>query len=287
MRQPTADMNLIAFDLETNSDPRGWDRKSKVGITCAAVHGRFQTDLTKGPIMLNKAWVAGLSNVENPVLAGVVDYVEAIQGGGFKVAEVMSEGEVELMLEELLALLRPQGSLPANVEGRWPTLVTFNGVGYDFPVIVSNIPHRLEDIKALALDSLDPLFQFTRTLGWPIGLDKIAQVMLGQGKPEGMDGSVAAVSWPERAAEIVSYCHNDCVVTLNVVEAISAEKQVRWFTQSGKESAKPASQFKVGGGWGLVKAVMGLPEVDRAWMSDYSGQFDLEAYTGWMNPGGS
>lgn len=275
-------MNLVAFDLETNASPIGWDRKSRMGITCAAIHIRVQTK-EQGLMQGSKLWVAGMGNPDNPLTTGLNELVQSIINGEYKVEDEMSEGEVELMFEELLALIDPKSEdrLPVNAKGRWPTLVGWNSVGFDFPVICSNIPHRKDDIVELMLDSIDPCFQFARTLGWPIGLDRIAQAMLGVGKPEGMDGAVAAESWPEKAGEIVSYCYNDCVITANVMDAIGAERQVRWTTTAGKHSAKTTREFAVGGGWGLVKKVIELNEPDRSWMKDYDGQFDLDPYIDW------
>lgn len=277
-------MNLIALDIETNSDPAQWDRKERMGITCAVAYGRITTE-RGDQVNMTKSWVAGMSNPNNPIVTGVTPLVGAISDGEYQVADEMSEGEVELMLEELLALLRPDGSIPLQARGRWPVLVGWNTVGFDFPAIASNIPHRRDDVVEMMMESIDPCFQFARTLGWPIGLDAIAQDMLGEGKPEGMDGSVAATAWPERAAEVLSYCYQDCILTLNIMDAIRAERQVRWTSKSGNRSAKPASQFKVGGGWGLVKKVAELNEPDRSWMKDYEGQFELESYLSWTKDG--
>jgi hypothetical protein len=275
-------MNLVAFDLETNASPMEWDRTSHMGITCAAIHIRVQTK-ESGLVQGSKLWCAGMSNPDNPLTTGVGEIAEAILSGEYKVENEMSEGEVELMLEELLALLDPNSdrAIPVEAKGRWPTLVTWNGVGFDFPAIVSNIPHRKDDIVNLMLDSIDPCFQFARRLGFPIGVDSIAQTMLGVGKPEGMDGAVAAESWPERAGEIIAYCYNDCVVTADVMDAVRAERQVRWITKTGKHSAKTAREFKVGSGWGKVNKVIELPEPNRKWMKDYKGEFDLWSYIDW------
>lgn len=194
--------------------------------------------------------------------------------GQVPVADEMSADEVAEMLNELISLVRRP---PVDLAGKRPILFTWNGVNFDFPAIRSNLDQSYHDqIVNLAMRSYDPCAQFVRTVGFPIGLDKTAKIMLGEGKPDGMDGSVAASIWTERPWDVVSYNQRDCEITHRTVTAIMSERKVRWLTGTGRIGDKPVEE------WMNVSKVYDLPEPNRSWMKDYGGQFDRDKLFGWM-----
>jgi len=274
-------MNLIAFDIETEMIPDEWDRLSPLKIFCGSAYCMVEGEL--GSVHGAQAWYAGQSNEDNPPLAGVEELAAGIESGRVVVAGQMSPSEVEAMFDQLLELVSGKAFLIEGVKlkGSGPFLLTWNGVGFDFPVIAGHLPHRRQEIVDLCLGSIDPCFQFTQRLGYPIGLKNIAESMLPDGRVMEMTGQDAAL-WPLDAGNIIRYNANDPLLALDVIEVIKAEKQVRWTSRAGKPSAKTAREFKIGSGWGLVRGAIKLGDYDRSRWKDYDGAFDLERTIGWM-----
>lgn len=263
-------MNLIAFDLEGDLIPEDWDKKSELAITCATAYVEIQT--TGGLCKGHAVWWAGMGTEEYDS-CGVDGITADIESGKLPTNQKMTPEEIERMLDDLINLLNKPIAEPV---GGSPILVAWNSTGYDFPCIASNVPHRLNDIVAMAKKSLDPCFQFVQTLGWPIGLDKIAKVMLGHGKTEGMDGVKAAMIWPLDAEKVIRYCLNDSIVTAEVVKAMMEERRVRWVKKNGDIGERSLDR------WLPVGTAMKLPEPNRDWMKDHDGRYDLERYIDWM-----
>jgi hypothetical protein len=271
-------VTYLYFDIETELPPEDWDRRSKVGITCASA--LVVSDFEGEPVEAYTTWWAGMEQVPQndrflPLRSGGevdVGKTEELMAAGLLLVESkMTPEEVELMFDNLLSL---QASSPPFGSNQ---LFTWNGVGFDFPIIASNIPHRREEIAAMALRSFDPCVQFMHTFGFPIGLDKVAQLMLGEGKPEGMDGKKAAQVWPIQAAEVLHYVQNDVRILRMAVEAMMEARQVRWITRNGSERTRGLC------GWHRINNLMKLSEPDRSWMtSGYDGSYDLERVMAWM-----
>lgn len=113
------------------------------------------------------------------------------------------------------------------VEQAKPKMITFNGSGFDLPVLryrsmmhglrapgLSARPyfHRFTDD---AVDVCDVLSSFS--YGGKVKLDEISRVMGLEGKPDGMDGSqVEAYFNAGRIDEIAAYCQSDVVNTFRL-----------------------------------------------------------------------
>jgi hypothetical protein len=267
-------MRAAYFDIETEMMPENWDRREQLAITCGALF----IDFGDGNFGRTVFW-AGRDNVypgyDGDALVAVDDVASAMDSGAIPVNKMMTESEVSGMFDTVASL-----TFDPDIGGGG-RIFTWNGVNFDFPAIASNIPHRLEDIAALALNSYDPWLQFVRTLGWPIALERVSVPMLGREKVEGISGSQAGMMWPIEAPSILRYCAGDAELLRDVVAAMTSEKQVRWMKQSGQEGKR---EIEVNGkpGWYKVKKLIELPEPNRSWMSDYTGQLDLYNLISWM-----
>ncbi len=103
------------------------------------------------------------------------------------------------------------------------TILTWNGLGFDFDVLAEE--SGLHDrCVALALNSVDPMFQVFCQKGFPLGLDTAAKGMGLEGKTEGMHGDQAPILWAAgRYQEVLNYVKQDVRATLDVALAIERE----------------------------------------------------------------
>ena len=159
---PATQKKYAAFDLETAIEvPDGddWREYRPLGITCAAL---YAPELATDPV----TWCG------------------TDEAGG--IADRMGREELFLMVRQLEALQQHQGF----------TLVTWNGLGFDFDVLAeeSGAP---EEWRRLALDHVDMMFHVLCKLGHPLGLETAAQGMSVEGKTEGREGAMAVSMWNE------------------------------------------------------------------------------------------
>ena len=268
-------MNVVGFDIETELIPDDWDRKTPLDITCAAVYARIETE--SGLAIAQRIWFAGMSN--SPSFDSINAQIDAIERVEVEVTSKMTEAEIDRMFTELSEYVSGEYLRNQSMKrvGNPSVLITWNGVGFDFPVIAAALPDRKQEIVNLCAKSLDPCFQFIRQFGFPISLKAVAGDMLGEEKFEGMTGEDATL-WPLDAGKILRYCLKDAELTTDVVETIRAEGQVRWTTKAGKQTGKSIPKNR----WLTVNGAMKLKEPDRSWMKDYDGTFDLERMRAWM-----
>ena len=117
-------------------------------------------------------------------------------------AAQMSRGEAQRLVHDLVGF----------VEGGY-TLVTWNGVGFDFNILAeeSGLPG---ECASLALAHIDLMFHIVCSRGFPLALDKVAQGMGLPGKPSGMSGSKAPTLWASgHQADVLGYVVGDCRTT--------------------------------------------------------------------------
>ena len=154
------------------------------------------------------------------------------------------------------------------------TLVTWNGAGFDLPVLAQASGLRAECVR-LALGGVDMMFQVLATKGWPI---KLAVALDGMGLPgKTGDGREAVTLW--RAGhhqEVLDYCAADAARTLQLALAAQGER-LRW--TSGKGTPQSMS---LAAGWLTVEQCLKLPEPDTSWMDQPLRREDLLA---WCNAG--
>ncbi len=258
-------MDGVFWDIETTDLLN--DLENPPGITCAAAYAVGKIRGAKTEAL--SVWWAGMNQVQIKDRPNFMDHLANYPDRPFDVptAEIMEPDEIEQMLDNLVGLLHgPFG-------GR---LFAHNGFQFDFAVTALNLPDRFDEIVELALRSYDPCLQMLRVHGWPVGLAKISMAMLGIGKAEGLDGSKATQLWPLDADKVLRYVVGDAKLTHQAYTAIASEKRIRWINSKGTESSKPVNAFH------NVKHLLSLPEVDRSWLTDYSGQWELEAIAKWI-----
>ena len=217
----------VSFDIEISKEfPVGvtdWKSCRPLGITCAA------TATTDGEVSY---WYEQL--------------------GDGKVVDQMGKAELARLVEYL-----------AQLEKRAFTIVTWNGLGFDFDVLAEE-SGMAKECKRMALNHVDIMFQFFCIKGFPLSLDKAAKGMGLPGKPVGMDGAMAPILWKEgRYKEVLNYVLQDVNMTLQLALLINRERHIRWVSNRGhKQKASFPDGLKP------VSVSMELPCPDTSWMSD-------------------
>ena len=230
----------LAFDIETAKDVPGdgfnWRAHRPLGISCAAA---LRCDVTE-PIL----WY-GRSADGTP-------------------AEQMSPAEARDLVHGLAKL---------TTEGY--TLLTWNGLGFDFDVLAEESGCR-DECKELALNHVDMMFHVFCDRGFPVGLDRAAQALGIPGKPEGMSGLLAPQLWAQgRYQEVLDYVAQDVRIALQIARVCEQRRRFPWTTQRGKVSLMDLPR-----GWLTVREAIGLPPPDTSWM-DHA--IPRHAFTNWLN----
>ena len=231
--------NYAAFDLETAGEtPEGedWRDHRPLGITCAALYA--------------------------PEWGEPVTWRGTDPDG--EIADVMDREELALMARQLAVLQERRGF----------TIVTWNGLGFDFDVLAEESGLRRE-CAGTALDHVDMMFHVLCKLGHPLGLDAAAKGMKVEGKVEGMDGGEAVRMWREGQREdVIEYCAQDARCTYEVAMAGEQSGSLRWTTRAGRSQSMP---LRVG--WLTVRQALKLPKPDTGWMTD---PIPRENLAGWL-----
>lgn len=150
-------------------------------------------------------------------------------------------------------------------------IVTWNGLQFDFDVLQEESGVDLID---LALDHLDPMFQFFCMTGYPVGLDTVAKTMGLQGKLDGMKGDLAPAMWKINPQLVIDYVIQDGRTTLDVADRIEQLHRLAWVTHSEKFRIQP---FPVG--LLSVRECLEFPLPDQSWMTNPRSR---ESYLAWM-----
>jgi hypothetical protein len=131
--------------------------------------------------------------------------------------------------------LKQIGKMLADLEwvgGRGTQIVTWNGLGFDFPVIAQEI-YQPTRIAMLARSHIDMMFMVVAKNGHYLGLDKAARGMgLGGKRKEvqlrdgssihDMSGAKAPRMWAEReTAAVLEYLKDDVSQTLDLAYEIA------------------------------------------------------------------
>ena len=234
--------NYAAFDLETAGEiPEGsdWQEHRPLGITCAALYA--------------------------PELGEPVTWYGAAPDG--EIADTMNREELALMVRQLETLQSHRGF----------TIVTWNGLGFDFNVLAEESGMNAE-CRGLALEHVDMMFHVLCKRGHPLGLETAAQGMKVEGKTPGMDGEKAVRMWREgQREEVVDYCAQDTRCTLEVAMACEEKRSLRWTSRAGRDQS-----MAMRAGWLTVRQALKLPESNTGWMTD---PIPRERFTEWLAEG--
>lgn len=171
-------------------------------------------------------------------------------------------------LAQLITYLQQEERLGA-------TLLTWNGLGFDFPVLADE-SGLWEECKALALHHCDVMFQIFCMRGHTLGLDKAAKGMGLRGKPLGMSGELAPRFWAEgKWAIVLEYVAQDVRTTYDLARTIEKEKLVSWVSERNIRQSIPFPD-----GLLRVDEALRLPLPDTSWMRS---PMRREKFTAWMN----
>ena len=229
--------NYLAFDIEIYQIiPDGasdWMDYRPFGISCAAT-------LASGEAP--RIWTG-----KNP---------------GGSLADKMNRAEVGEMVDYLEA-----------EAGRGKTIVTWNGMGFDFDVLAEE-SGRNETCQELAWTHVDMMFHVFCLKGFAVGLDKAARGMEVGAKTAGMHGALAPKYWQQdRRDEVLEYVAQDVQVTLNLAEAGDQRRSLSWIASSGRSQRMPLAQ-----GWLTALEANKLPVPDTSWMRR---PWTRSKFTGW------
>lgn len=230
----------LAFDIETATDVPGddfnWRPYRPLGICCAAA---LPCD-AKEPIV----WCG-----RNP------------DGTPRK---RMLQSEAAKVVHEL-----------AKLVGTGYTLLTWNGLGFDFDILSEESNSRNE-CKELALSHVDIMFHVFCDRGFPVALDKAAQALGIPGKPPGMSGVLAPQLWAQgRFQDVLNYVAQDVRIVLQVALKCEERRQFKWITRRGSTSSMDLLR-----GWLSVRDALGLPAPDTSWMNSPIPRSDFTQWLG-------
>lgn len=166
--------------------------------------------------------------------------------------------------------------LAAQVDDGY-TIITWNGVGFDFAILAEE-SGMLEECQKLAVNHVDMMFHILCQLGYGVGLNAAAKGMKLAGKTEGMNGALAPRLWAEgKRDEVLEYVAQDVRTTLELARTCEACGVFRWIARSGKLRRMALPQ-----GWLSVDLAEQLPQPDTSWMAN---PWSRATFTAWL--GGS
>jgi hypothetical protein len=138
-------------------------------------------------------------------------------------------------------------------------LCAWNGLSFDLRWLgeaALDLPLAAE----VALDLVDPMFQFFVQRGFPVGLAAVAEG-LGVEETKLMSGADAPVEWARGDRQrVLDYVAGDCRITSLVVDRIAATRAIRWRTRRGTISSEPMPELRP------VRELLDVPEPDTSWM---------------------
>lgn len=165
-------------------------------------------------------------------------------------------------------------------------LFVWGGVRRVFPNMVAECPSATDIVARLAKRCYDPDFQFIRDadIGFPISVDKISIVMIGE---EPIDDSGAENATGDLPVARAMECLRVAQQHEDLIRAIMKARSVKWRSNSGSVARK-----EISGGWKsigeLAKMTYGIgrdgkekTEPDRRWCDDDS--FELHRLLYWMD----
>ncbi|MGD0461602.1 MAG: hypothetical protein ABSB74_03845 [Tepidisphaeraceae bacterium] len=151
-------------------------------------------------------------------------------------------------------------------------LVAWNGLSFDLRWI-GHVAGDLRKAAAIALKIYDPMFQFFKVKGFPVGLAAVAQGM-GIGTQKLMKGADAPVQWRAGNHDAVcKYVLGDARMSVEIATAIGRKREIAWVIQKGARSSIPLPCLRT------VEDCLSDPMPDQSWMSSRIPQ---AKFAGWM-----
>lgn len=231
-----------AFDIETAADippsAGSWASYRPLGITCAAVFPKDDSEAT-------------VYHGKNP------DGTPAPR---------MSQPEARQLVRQLEKLV---------ADGY--TLLTWNGLGFDFDILAEE-SGAVAECRKLAIEHVDMMFHVFCDRGFPVALDKAAEALGIRGKPKGMAGYLAPRLWAQgRYDTVLDYVAEDVRIARDIALDCERRRCFQWMTGRGRRSSMPLP-----GGWLTVGEALRLPPPDTSWMPS---PISRRRFTAWLGKG--
>jgi len=154
------------------------------------------------------------------------------------------------------------------------TLLTWNGVGFDFDILAEE-SGLLDECKRLALDHVDMMFHVLCQRGFGVSLVSAAKAMGFLAKKDGIDGTNAPRLWAEgKRGRVLEYVASDAQVTLQLATICERMGWLCWTTRAGRRQ-----EMRLRRGWLSVRDAQRLPPPRIAWMCKY---WSRAKWTAWM-----
>lgn len=158
----------------------------------------------------------------------------------------------------------------AQRRGTW--VCAWNGLSFD----LRWLGHAADDLplaREIALELIDPMFQFFVQRGFPVGLASVADG-LGIAEKKLMHGADAPKQWAAGNHQaVLDYVAGDCSITEQVIAAIVAGGRFAWRTKKGTLSYEPCPKLR------RVRELLDAPAPDTSWMSD---PLPRAKFTAWL-----
>lgn len=179
------------------------------------------------------------------------------------IAERMTAEDVQYVVRHLMDM--PQ---------KGTKLVTWNGAGFDFPVMADE-SGMMDEVQDLARSSIDMMFHLHCVKGHPAGLDAAAEGTGTARKTHDISGKNAPALWRDgKRNEVIAYCAQDAYVTWNLAQTAQRLRAMRWMSRSGRMQTLALPK-----GWLAVEEAAQLPLPDTSWMTD---PIPRERFNGWL-----
>lgn len=149
------------------------------------------------------------------------------------------------------------------------TIVTFNGLGFDF-VVLADASREFTLCREMALSDyhVDLMFNAYMALGHNIGLNTACEETFGAQKVGFESGAEAPVAWHDgRHKEVIEYCKNDALITFKLYKYLQTSPCLKWKTRRGK--GKPRQLFgnsKWRPTWSVARMLEREPPEVPQWM---------------------
>ena len=161
-----------------------------------------------------------------------------------------------------------------QMQGAGHAICAWNGLGFDLQWI-ARAANDVATASRIARAMYDPMYQFFKLKGFPVGLDAVAKgLRIGMRKT--MDAADAPREW--RAGNhqrVCDYVLADARMTNEIVSTIIRRREIAWITQRGKRSTVPVPRLRT------VEECMRDPMPDQSWMGNPISQ---EKFTCWLAP---
>ena len=150
----------------------------------------------------------------------------------------------------------------------------WNGLSFDLQWI-ARAANDVVTASRIARAMYDPMYQFFKLKGFPVGLDAVAKgLRIGMSKT--MNAADAPREWRAgNCQQVCDYVLGDARMTNEIVSAIIRRGEIAWITQRGKLSTVPVPRLRT------VADCMRDPMPDQSWMGSPIQQ---EKFTRWLAP---